>query len=338
MLAQDEFSARGIMEQMNVVLVCTTDDPIDGLAYHAVIAADESFPIKVVPTFRPDRAIVVDCPESFNSWVDKLAEAADVDIHDFDSYLEAIRKRHDFFHSMGCRLSDHGLSTFYAEDYTEEDTATVFRRIRRGNELRPDEKLRFKSAMLHEFALMDHEKGWTQQFHFGALRNNNSRQFESVGPDSGFDSIGDFQVAEGLGKFLDRLDRQNKLAKTILYNINPAMNEVTATMLGNFQDGVTPGKMQFGSGWWFLDQKDGMERQLETLSNQGLLSQFVGMLTDSRSFLSYTRHEYFRRILCNLLGAEIEQGILPRDFDLVGGLVKDICYYNASRYFGFNMD
>jgi glucuronate isomerase len=337
MLAQDEFSARGIMRQMNVALACTTDDPVDGLANHSVIGADESFPIKVLPTFRPDKGMVVDCPNVFNEWVDKLAAAADVDIHDSASYIEALRKRHDFFHSMGCRLSDHGLSTFYAEPYTDEEVATVFRRIRRGNDLRPEEILKFKSAMLHEFALMDHEKGWVQQFHFGALRNNSSRASENLGPDTGFDSIGDFRVAESLSGFLDRLDSQNQLAKTILYNVNPALNELTATMLGNFQDGTVPGKMQYGSGWWFLDQKDGMEKQLETLSNQGLLSQFVGMITDSRSFLSYTRHEYFRRILCNLLGSEIEQGLLPGDFDLVGGMVRDICYHNAARYFGFDL-
>jgi len=335
MLAQDDFSCRGIMRQMNVVLVCTTDDPIDNLADHAAIAADSTFDVKVLPAFRPDKAMTVESPEAFNAWVDHLAEAADIDIKDFPSYMDAIRRRHDFFHQRGCRLSDHGIETFYAEDYTEEEITTIFRRIRRGNDLRPEESLKFKSAMLYELALLDHEKGWTQQFHFGALRNNNTRFFQQVGPDTGFDSIGDFETARPLAKFLDRLDRDDRLTKTILYNLNPAINDVVATMIGNFQDGTTPGKMQFGSGWWFLDQKDGMEKQLNALSNQGLLGHFVGMLTDSRSFLSYTRHEYFRRILCNLLGSELEKGLLPNDPDLIGRMVEDICYNNAAEYFGF---
>jgi len=340
MLARDDFSCRGIMSKMNVVLVCTTDDPTDDLRHHEAIAADESFPIQVLPAFRPDRGMVVESPEAFNAWVDRLGEAADVDVKDFETYLEAIRRRHDYFHERGCRLSDHGLSTFYAEPYSDEEITTVFRRIRRGNDLRPEEVLQLKSAMIYEFAVMDHEKGWTQQFHFGALRNNNSRALEALGPDAGFDSIGDFEVGWPLRNFLDRLECEGKLARTILYNLNPRDNELVATMLGNFQDvfeGNTPGKMQYGSGWWFLDTKAGMERQLATLSNQGLLSQFVGMLTDSRSFLSYTRHEYFRRILANVLGTEMEKGLIPRDFDLVGRMVQDVCYHNAARYFGFDL-
>ena len=336
-LAQPEFSCRGIMRRMNVVLVCTTDDPVDTLEHHAAIRADRSMPVKVLPAFRPDKAMAVESPEQFNAWVDRLAEVSGVDIKDLDSFLDAIRRRHDFFHAAGCRLSDHGLETFYAEEYTESEVQAVFRRIRRGNDLRPEEILKFKSAMLHEFALLDHEKGWTQQFHFGAMRSTNTRMLKMLGPDTGFDSIGDFEVARPLARFLDRLDRDDRLAKTILYNLNPADNDLTATMIGNFQDGSRPGKMQFGSGWWFLDQKDGMEKQLDSLSNQGLLSRFVGMLTDSRSFLSYTRHEYFRRILCNLLGAEIEQGLLPRDIALVGLMVQDICYNNAAEYFGFDL-
>ncbi len=336
-LGRDEFSCRGIMRQMNVVLVCTTDDPVDNLQHHAAIAADRSFGIQVLPAFRPDKGMVVESHEVFNAWVDKLAEAADIEVKDFETYMEAIRGRHDLFHAHGCRLSDHGLSTFYAEDYTDSEITTIFRRLRRGNEIGDDEILKFKSAMLYEFALLDHEKDWTQQYHFGALRNNNSRMFEAIGPDSGFDSIGDFEVARPLSRLFDRLDRQDRLARTILYNLNPAHNDLVATMIGNFQDGRTPGKMQFGSGWWFLDQKDGMEKQLESLSNQALLSQFVGMITDSRSFLSYTRHEYFRRILCNLLGVEIQQGLLPNDIELIGSMVRDICYNNAARYFGFEL-
>lgn len=336
-LASEEFSCRGIMCQMNVVLVCTTDDPVDRLDHHAIVAADDSFPVQVLPAFRPDRGMVVECQEAFNDWVDRLAEASGVDIKDYATYIDALRKRHDYFHSMGCRLSDHGLSTFYAEEFTESEVASVFRRLRRGNQLYPEEILKFKSAMLYEFAVMDHEKGWTQQYHFGALRNNNTRALETLGPDTGFDSIGDFEVARPLSRFLDRLQREDRLTRTILYNLNPANNDVVATMLGNFQDGTMPGKMQYGSGWWFLDQKDGMERQIETLSNQGLLSCFVGMLTDSRSFLSYTRHEYFRRILCNMLGTDITEGLLPADFDMIGSMVRDICYNNASRYFGFDL-
>lgn len=338
-LAEDEFSCRGLMRQMNVVLVCTTDDPIDSLEYHAMIAADASFPIKVLPAFRPDKAMAVGAPEAFNSWVDRLAEISNIDIKDdFSNYLEAIRRRHDFFHSMGCRLSDHGVETLYAEHYTESEINTIFRRIRRGNELRPEEIVKFKSALLYELALLDHEKGWTQQYHVGALRSNNTRLLKALGPDTGFDSIGDFEVALPMSRFLDRLDYDNRLAKTILYNLNPADNDVVATMIGNFQDGSIPGKMQFGSAWWFLDQKDGIEEQLNSLSNQGLLSRFVGMLTDSRSFLSYARHEYFRRILCNVLGTEMAQGLLPDEMKLIGSMVQDICYHNAATYFGFDLD
>jgi glucuronate isomerase len=335
LLAQDAFSCRGIMRQMNVVLVCTTDDPTDGLEHHAAIAADTSFPIRVLPTFRPDKAMAAELPESFNAWTDRLAETAGVDIKDFATFLEAIRRRHDFFHGLGCRLSDHGLTTFFAEDYTASEVTAAFRRLRRGRPLEPEQLLKFKSAMLYELAVMDCEKDWTQQFHFGALRNNNTRAMERLGPDTGYDSIGDPEVARPLSRFLDRLERDGHLARTILYNLNPAHNDLVATMIGNFQDGCTPGKLQYGSGWWFLDQKDGMERQIDSLSNQGLLSQFVGMLTDSRSFLSYTRHEYFRRILCNMLGTEITQGLLPTDFTLIGNMVRDICYNNAARYFGF---
>jgi glucuronate isomerase len=238
---------------------------------------------------------------------------------------------------MGCRLSDHGVETIYAEAYTDSEVNTVFRRIRRGNDLRPEEALQFKSAMLYEFALLNHEKGWTQQFHLGALRNTNTRFFSALGSDTGFDSISDAQIARPLARFFDRLDREDRLAKTILYNVNPAHNEVLAAMIGNFQDSSVPGKMQFGAAWWFLDQKDGIESQLDSLSHQGLLSRFVGMLTDSRSFLSFARHEYFRRILCNLLGTEIEQGLLPDDMQLIGGMVQDICYRNAAEYFGFDL-
>lgn len=334
-LASDAFSARGVMRGMNVVLICTTDDPCDSLEHHASIAADTTFDIQVLPAFRPDKAMAVERPETFNAYTDRLAATADIDIRDLDSFRRAIRQRHDHFHRHGCRLSDHGVDRFLAEEYTESDLTAIFAKVRSAQQLDDDEIVKFKSAMLHEFALLDHEKGWTQQFHISALRNNSSRCFEAIGPDSGFDSIADGPVARAMSRFFDRLDRQNSLAKTIVYNLNPADNDTVATMLANFQDGVTPGKMQFGGGWWFLDQMDGMLKQIESLSNQGLLSQFVGMLTDSRSFLSYTRHEYFRRILCNLLGTEIEQGLLPNDIDMIGRMTQDISYNNAANYFGF---
>jgi len=337
-LARPEFSARGIMRQMNVVLVCTTDDPVDGLEHHAAIAADNAFPIKVLPTFRPDRAMAVENPAAFNAWVDRLAAVSRIDIKDdFSSFLDALQQRHDFFHAHGCRLSDHGLETFYAEPYCAAEVAATLRRVRSGKPLQTDEIARFRSAMLYELASMNHAKGWVQQFHFGALRNNNTRRFESLGPDTGFDSIGDGEIARPMAKFLDRLDCDGRLAKTIVYNLNPTHNDLVAAMIGNFQDGGVPGKMQYGSAWWFLDQKDGIERQLNALSNHGLLSRFVGMLTDSRSFLSYSRHEYFRRILCNLLGVEMEQGLLPDEMPLIGAMVGDICYGNAAGYFGFDV-
>ena len=336
-LAEPRFSARSLMEDSNVVLVCTTDDPVDSLEHHRAVAEDDSFSVTVLPTWRPDKGMAVDSPERFNAWVDKLAATADTDITDFDSYLAALRKRHQFFHNNGCRLSDHGLATVEAEDYTAAEIEAAFGKIRAGNALTPDEQFRFRSCMMHEFGVMDAEKNWTQQVHYGVLRSNNTRRFQQLGPDTGFDSIGDFEIARGLNKWMDRLEQQGCLPRTILYNINPSDNAIIATALGNFQDDSIPGKIQFGSGWWFLDQKDGMEAQMEALSQLGLLSRFVGMLTDSRSFLSYTRHEYFRRILCNMLGNDIEKGLIPRDEALVGRMVSDICYHNAARYFGFEL-
>jgi len=326
------FSTRNIMRKMNVKAVCTTDDPTDTLEHHQKIK-DDNFEIKVLPTWRPDKGMVTEDIKALNTWIDKLAEIADVDVKDFDSYIKAIQKRHDFFHEIGCRISDHGIETAYAEDYTTEEIHTIFNKIRSGKNPSCDDQLKFKSAMLMEFALMDHAKGWTQQLHLGALRNNSSRMLRTLGPDTGFDSILDIEIAKPLAKFLDRLDTDNQLPKTILYNLNPRDNELIATMVGNFQDGSVPGKIQFGSGWWFLDQKDGMERQVEALSNLGLLSRFVGMLTDSRSFLSYPRHEYFRRILCNILGNDVENGLLPNDMRLLGEMVENICFNNAKEYF-----
>jgi glucuronate isomerase len=337
-LKQDDFSARGLLNRMNVRLICTTDDPTDTLEHHETLAADESFAVQVLPAFRPDKGMAAESPETFNAWVDKLGQAADVEISTMDHYVEALRKRHDFFHNHGCRLSDHGLERIYAEDYSSREVAAIFAELREGKQLELEEILKFRSAILYIFAVMDHEKGWTQQFHLNVMRNNNTRMVQALGPDTGYDSIGDSDTARPLARFLDRLDRANQLAKTILYSLNPRDTHLFATMLGNFQDGRTPGKMQLGSAWWFLDNIDGMTLQIEALSNTGLLSRFVGMLTDSRSFLSFPRHEYFRRLLCNILGADMERGLIPRDMELVGEMVRDIAYRNAASYFGFDLE
>ncbi len=332
MLQQDEFRVRNIMRKMNVEAVCTTDDPADNLEYHKKIKAD-GFEIKVLPTWRPDKAMAVDDTAAYNTYLDKLEAVSDTSITAFNDLLFALQKRHDFFHENGCRLSDHGLDTFYAEDYTHTEIEGIFQQLRKGKDLPQLERDKFKSAMLINFAVLDNEKGWTQQFHIGAQRNVNRRMFEKLGPDKGFDSINDPVYGEKMGKFFGTLDKNNNLTKTILYNLNPRDNELMATMTGNFNDGSIAGKMQFGSGWWFLDQKDGMEKQMNALSNLGLLSRFVGMLTDSRSFLSYPRHDYFRRILCNLLGTDVENGEIPNDPELLGSMVENICYYNAKNYF-----
>ncbi len=338
MLQTAAFSAREILKKMNVRVLCTTDDPVDDLSHHRKLLEDQSFEIKVLPAFRPDKAIAVETPDFFNQWVDQLAGAADINVADFDSFLAALQKRHDFFHRMGCRLSDHSLEQPSAEDFSAADIARIFEKVRRGQTVVQPEILQFKSAMLLELAGMDAEKDWVQQFHLGALRNVNSRARKTLGPDTGFDTMGDFEMARPLAAFLDRLDRANKLARTIIYSINPGDYEMLAAMIGNFQDGTVPGKMQFGAAWWFNDQRLGIEHQLNALSNSSLLSRFVGMLTDSRSFLSYPRHEYFRRILCNLLGRDVERGELPDDLELLGSMVQDICYYNAERYFGFSLN
>ena len=336
-LCEPDCSSRGLMKRSKVVLVCTTDDPTDSLVHHQAVAADPTFDVQVLPTWRPDKGMAVADPAAFNAWVDRLEAAADVAIGDFDAYLRALRRRHEVFHAHGCRLSDHGLETVDAVDYTDGEIKALFAKVRGGSALDADGVAKFRSAMLYTFGVMDHERNWTQQFHLGAMRNNNRRLFRQLGPDTGFDSIGDFEIGRPLSKLLDRLDFDQRLTRTILYNLNPRDNELLVTMLGNFQDGSVPGKMQFGSGWWFLDQKDGMERQIEALSQNGLLRRFVGMLTDSRSFLSYTRHEYFRRILCNLLGSDMARGIMPNDMARVGRMVRDISYGNASRFFGFNV-
>ena len=335
LLTQPGFSARGLMEKSKVEVVCTTDDPVDSLQYHRTVAADKNFRIRVLPTWRPDKALLIDKPETFSTWIGQLEKAAGVTVTKLDDFMSALQQRHDFFASQGCRLSDRGLDTVWAEDCTRADAAAIFERARLGQPVSPSEAVRYKSFLLHELAVMDAAKGWTMQIHYGAQRNNNTRMLGQLGPDTGFDSIADLPVAAAMARHFDRLDSVGALPKTIIYNLNPRDNEVVATMLGNFQDGITAGKMQFGSGWWFLDQLDGMTRQIEALSQMGLLSCFVGMLTDSRSFLSYTRHEYFRRILCNILGRDMQRGLIPDDESLVGPMVRDICYNNARNYFGF---
>ncbi|GAA3922968.1 glucuronate isomerase [Hymenobacter algoricola] len=333
-LRTPEYSVRRLLLKMNVETLCTTDDPADSLEHHQAIAADP-FGVRVLPTFRPDKAMAVEDVPAYNAYLDKLAAAAGVVIQTYDDLLTALKLRHDFFHALGARLSDHGLERMYAAEFSARQVAAAFLKVRGGKALNQAEAEAFKSSILLDLARLDHARGWTQQFHLGALRNNNSRMLRALGPDTGWDSIGDFAQGRRLSAFLDRLDSEDQLAKTILYNLNPGDNELMATMVGNFNDGSVAGKVQLGSGWWFLDQKDGMEKQLNALSNMGLLSQFVGMLTDSRSFLSYPRHEYFRRVLCNLLGTDVENGELPDDMALLGQIVQNICYGNAKKYFGF---
>ncbi|MEN8229173.1 MAG: glucuronate isomerase [Bacteroidota bacterium] len=334
MLGSDEFSVRNLIRKMNVEVICTTDDPVDTLEHHQKIKED-GFETAVYPAWRPDKAMTVDDPKSYNRYLEKLEEASESSISTYMDLLTALCKRHEFFHEMGCRISDHGMEMFYAEDFDHLEIEKIFLKVRSGRNLNEEEIRKFKSAMLIELAALDHEKDWAQQFHVGAIRNNNKRRFHQLGPDTGFDSIGDFHMARTMSRFFDRLEELDQLAKTIVYNLNPVDNALMVTMVNNFNDGTTPGKMQFGSGWWFMDQKQGMTDQINTLSSLGLLSKFVGMLTDSRSFMSYPRHEYFRRILCNLIGRDVENGELPDDLELLKNLVKNISYFNAKNYFGF---
>lgn len=331
-----EFSARGLMRRYGVEVVCTTDDPVDSLEYHKRIR-ESGFEIKVLPTWRPDKAMAVENSVQFCEYVNRLSEVTGKSIETFNEFLEALQKRHDFFASMGCKLSDHGIEEFYDQRVSDpKEIDVIFEKLRLGNDLNTEEIRQFKTFMLFYFAVLDDQKGWTQQFHYGPIRNTNTRLFKTWGPDAGCDSIGEVNTAKEMARFFDRLDHYGQLAKTIVYNLNPAANAMVATMIGNFQDGSMPGKIQWGSGWWFLDQKGGIEAQLNTLSEQGLLSRFVGMLTDSRSFLSYPRHEYFRRILCNLIGRDVENGELPvEEMPRICQMVEDICYYNAKRYFEF---
>ena len=334
-LQTPEFRGQELMKKFKVEVVCTTDDPADSLEFHQQIK-DNPFGVKVLPTWRPDKAMVVEKPQQYREYIQKLSDVSGVSINNYQDLLTALQKRQDFFYEMGCRISDHGLETFYAEDFTMEEVDQIFRNTLKGIQPTQEEVLKFKSAILLDFARMDHAKGWAQQFHIGAIRDNNTRMFNLLGPDTGYDAIHDVQCAAAGHKFFNTLALEDKLTKTILYNLNPKDNEVLATMAYTFNDGTCPGKMQLGSGWWFLDQEDGMRKQMNALSALGLLSRFVGMLTDSRSFLSYPRHEYFRRILCNLLGEDLKAGKLPvSEMDFLHQMVKGISYENAKNYFNF---
>jgi glucuronate isomerase len=333
LLATPELSAHGILHRFHVTHLCTTDDPAADLSCHRAIRAS-NLATRVYPAFRPDKALNVHRPDVFNPWVDQLAAASNVEIGLLQNFIDALRRRHDDFHALGARLSDHGLNQCYAESCSESVAGAIFDRARNGYAAGPADHALFASYMMLFFGHLDAEKGWTKQLHLGAYRSANTRRLQQVGPDTGFDSIGDWPQVAALGAYLDRLEVEDSLPKMIVYNVNPVDDYAFAAMIGNFQDGKIAGKIQFGSGWWFLDQKEGMEWQLNALSNTGLLSRFIGMLTDSRSFMSYPRHEYFRRVLCNLIGSDMESGLIPDSDDLVGPMISDICYRNATDYLG----
>jgi len=335
LLAGDGFTTQGLLRQYDVRVVCSTDDPIDDLGAHARHAQNAGAFTRLYPTWRPDRALALHDLAAWNAWVDRLGAAANVSVTALTDLRDALASRHEHFHAHGCRASDHGLERMYAAPCPEAEARAIFARARAGGPLGPGEVEALRSVLLYDLAIMDHRRGWVQQFHLGALRNNSTRAVRLLGPDTGYDAVGDVPQGEALVRFLDRLDSEGHLAKTIVYNLNPGDNELFATIIGSFQDGSAPGKMQLGSAWWFLDQLDGMTRQIEALSNMGLLSRFVGMLTDSRSFLSYSRHDYFRRLLCNLFGEDVERGRLPDDRALLGRTIEDICFRNARDYFGF---
>ncbi len=334
-LATPEYRGQALIRRFGVEAICTTDDPADDLRWHKEIAA-HPFGTKVLPTWRPDKAVAIENPAAYKAYLERLGEAADKNIDSYADLVEALQERHDYFAQAGCKLSDHGLDTFHAADYTEQEIESIFKKVLLGRTPDATERDKFYSALLHDLAVMDAETGWVQQFHVGPIRNNCSRMLRQAGPDTGFDSILDLEISAAGNRFLDRLDDEGKLAKTILYCLNPKDFVVMASMAGNFNDGSVPGKMQLGAGWWFLDQESGMRQQMDSLSQLGLLSRFVGMLTDSRSFISYTRHEYFRRILCDMVGADVDSGRLPRsEMPRIGEMIEDISYRNARDYFGF---
>lgn len=335
MLQKPEFSTRELIKQNNVEVVATTDDPTDSLEHHKKMRGEEDVGFQMVPTFRPDRGMQIENGSEFISWVNKLEKVADQSISTFQDFLDALKSRHDLFDELGCRASDHGANEPFSEPFTDQQLENIFSKAMSGNSVNEEESRIFKSAFLYYCGLMDHEKEWVFQLHVGALRNNSSRKMKNLGPDTGFDSIGDFEMARPLSRLLDRLDAEDNLPRVSLYNNNPRDNELFATMIGNFQDGTIPGKLQHGPPWWFMDQKDGIEQQVETLSNMGILSEFIGMTTDSRSFLSYSRHDYFRRVICNILGDDMENGLIPSDMELIGEIVEKICYKNAADFFRF---
>jgi len=335
LLATEEFRGQALIRRFGVEVVCTTDDPADDLRWHKMIK-EHPFGTKVLPAWRPDKAMAIENPDAYIKYIQSLGQAADMEIRTYQDLMDALRKRHDFFEEMGCRVSDHGLENFYSAPYTDSEIDRIFKKVLRGEDPTADELEKFRSATLHDFAVMDAESGWAQQFHIGAIRNNNTLMFNKIGPDTGYDAIHDVNIAAAGHRFFDRLTLEGKLAKTILYCLNPKDNEVMTTMAYTFNDGTVPGKMQFGSGWWFLDQEDGMRKQMNALSVLGLFSRFVGMLTDSRSFISYPRHEYFRRILCDVIGTDVEAGKLPEsEMETIENMVRDISYNNAKNYFGF---
>jgi glucuronate isomerase len=336
MLSRGDLTARGILRNFKVRILCTSDDPCDELQDHLTVNRSD-LPFRMYPTFRPDRVLQVREPDAFNSWVDRLQTVSDTDISGLAAFLQALELRHKFFHDRGCRLSDHGLPYCYANPCTEARAASIFAKVRSGAAADPKEHEAFAAFIMLFFGRLDSSRNWTKQLHLGALRSVNTRRQQELGPDTGFDSIGDWPQAEALNAYLNLLERENALPRTIVYNNNPADNYVFATAIGNFQGSSIAGKIQFGSAWWFLDQKDGIEWQLNALSTTGLLSRFVGMVTDSRSFMSFPRHEYFRRVLCNLLGGEMERGDLPGDEQLIGSVIQNICFNNARDYLGLEL-
>ena len=333
MLQTDDYSVRSLLRKMKVEVVCTTDDPADNLEHHSKLKG--SFEIKILPTFRPDNVVKTEDPKKFKAYVSKLEQVSGREIRKFDTLISVLDKRHEFFHSMGGRLSDHGLERFYYDDFTASEVDRIFSKLLKGDSISQEETEKYRAAVMLELCRMNHKRGWTQQFHVGAIRNNNIRMFRQLGPDTGWDSIGINQDARPLSKFLSALDSTDQLGKTILYNLNPADNEMMVTMAGNFNDGSSPAKVQYGPAWWFLDQKSGMEKHLKDVSSLSLLRRFIGMVTDSRSFLSYPRHEYFRRLVCNYVGEEVEKGLMPDEDELLKPMIEGISYRNAKGYFDF---
>ena len=332
MLSSGQLSARKLIRNSNVKVICTTDDPTDSLEYHKVIAADNTFDTRVYPTFGPDKAINIE-KEGFKAYIGALGRTAGIGIKDFDDLKKALASRIQYFHDAGCRVSDHALDTVAYAEASDEEMDIILKKALNGQSLTEAEIRKYKSQILLFVGREYAKRNWVMQLHIGALRNANSRMMRLMGPDTGFDSMNDGTFAGDLAKILDALNESGELPRTILYSLNPRDNEVLGALIGCFQGEGIPGKLQFGSGWWFNDQKDGMIRQMTALANLGLLSRFVGMLTDSRSFTSYTRHEYFRRILCDLVGGWVENGEAPNDMQLLGGMIRDICYNNAAAYF-----